>query len=420
MIFEVLSEEEFKGFALKHNDISIYQHPNWGKLKSSVGWEYYYVGLKENNKIIGATLLLRKKILFNMYLFYSPRGYLIDSKNKSLLENFHKYVVNFVKKHHGFMLKIDPNVFYNILDLNGNVKKECGHDDLNNYLKCGFNHLGFTLNFETMQPRFLCRYKVLDSYDNTIKSFSKSTQKNIVKAYDMGVRVEKVLKSNVPLFYDILSSSEKENGIITRPMWYYEKMFELFSDEIVYFLTYLDTDLYLNYVNKRLDEIDALIDSVKDKMNKYKNVGNKLKNELQTYETQKRKMLDNKKEAEDLRKCGDRIYIGALMSVFIGREGITFTSGTLHKYKKFNIKYAYYDAHLKETLNRGLDYVNFYGISGDLKETSKYYNIFEIKKGYNPEIIELLGEFDYIVSKPKYMLYKLALKVYKLLKKSSN
>ena len=63
------------------------------------------------------------------------------------------------------------------------------------------------------------------------------------------------------------------------------------------------------------------------------------------------------------------------------------------------------------------EYVNFYGISGDLDKNSPYYNIYEIKKGFNPEIVELLGEFDYIISKPKYMLYKVALKAYKMLKK---
>ena len=47
---------------------------------------------------------------------------------------------------------------------------------------------------------------------------------------------------------------------------------------------------------------------------------------------------------------------------------------------------------------------------------SPYYSIYEIKKGFNPEIVELLGEFDYIVSPFYYDLYKVALKFYKLFK----
>ena len=105
------------------------------------------------------------------------------------------------------------------------------------------------------------------------------------------------------------------------------------------------------------------------------------------------------------------------MSLFTGNEGTTFMSGTLSEYKDFYPKYAYYNEHIKESLDRGLKYVNFYGISGNLDKKSKYYGIYEIKKGYNPEITELLGEFDFIVKPFIYKLYKMLLKIYKLKKK---
>lgn len=104
------------------------------------------------------------------------------------------------------------------------------------------------------------------------------------------------------------------------------------------------------------------------------------------------------------------------MSLFIGDEGITFMSGTSSLYKDFGPKYVFYNEHIKECLKQKKKYCNFYGISSDLNPNSPYYSIYEIKKGFNPEIVELLGEFDYIVDKPAYYLYKIALKFYKLLK----
>ena len=41
----------------------------------------------------------------------------------------------------------------------------------------------------------------------------------------------------------------------------------------------------------------------------------------------------------------------------------------------------------------------------------------ELKKGFNPEIIELIGEFDYVINPVVYYGYKLALKGYKFVKK---
>ena len=44
-------------------------------------------------------------------------------------------------------------------------------------------------------------------------------------------------------------------------------------------------------------------------------------------------------------------------------------------------------------------------------------HIYELKKGFNPEIIELIGEFDYVINPVVYYGYKLALKGYKFVKK---
>lgn len=417
MKFRELTEEEYNEFALKNRYISIYQIPGWGKLKKSTGWDYYFVGLEKDFSIVGATLLLRNRVLPGMYLFYAPRGFLIDSDNLGILKEFNDGVIKFIKSHHGFMLKIDPNVIYNLRDTFGNVKKTIGDKDLHNYISLGYKHTGFTLNFETMQPRYLCRYKILDTYEDTIKQFTKSTQKNTLKSYEMGVRCREIDDNEIDLFVSMLSKTAEEKHFIIRPVWYYERMKKIMPDAISYYVTYLDTDIYHAYVSNKIKEEENNVISLKAKMAKYQNVGEKLKHELQIAEEQVAKFKKEQIIADELQKQGTRINIGCLMSVFVGKEGTTFMSGTDSLYKKFNIKYAFYDYHLRESIKRNKKYVNFYGISGDMNETGPYYNIYALKKGYNPEIMELIGEFDYVISKPKYYFYKIAFKIYKTLKK---
>ena len=105
------------------------------------------------------------------------------------------------------------------------------------------------------------------------------------------------------------------------------------------------------------------------------------------------------------------------MSVFTGDEGITFMSGTSSSYKEFNPKYAFYREHNEDSIKKHLKYVNFYGISLNMDKSGPYYGIYELKKGFNPEIIELIGEFDYVINPVVYYGYKLALKGYKFVKK---
>ena len=61
MKFEILNEKEFMDFALNHEQASFHQTVNWGNLKAMTGWESYLVGIKDNNKVVAASLILAKK-----------------------------------------------------------------------------------------------------------------------------------------------------------------------------------------------------------------------------------------------------------------------------------------------------------------------------------------------------------------------
>ena len=417
MKLKEIDEKTFDKFASKHEYASIYELSGWGKLKESTGWKYYLVGAyDEKDTLVGETLLLSKKTIGKNNLFYSPRGYLVDANNKKLLTGFHKLVINFVKSHNGFMLKVDPNIIYKIYDKDGIETSFSGKDAFDNYKSLGFKHFGFNKNFETLQPRYLCRFKLSDSYEETLNTFSKSTRKNIEKANQMGVCDRKLKIEETKTFSDVLDKTGDEKDFVVRPSSYYQKMYEFLNDYMALYVTYIDTDLYYSNLLKEQKNIEKEYEDLKVLMTKI-NVGDKIKKQEQDLINKKEKLISEIKYAEELKQKGKEINIGALMSLFIGDDAVTFMSGTLSEYKEFYPKYAYYNKHITDALENKKKYVNFYGISGDLNKDSRYYGIYEIKKGYNPEITELLGEFDYTIKPFIYRLYKFGLKIYKLKKK---
>ena len=413
MELKIIEYDEYIKFALASDYISIYQLPEWGELKKVNGWDSYLLGLYDNKKLKGVTLLLEKKLPLNISLFYAPRGYLLDMANYDLLSTFTKEIKKFIRKKHGFMLKVDPNAILNLYDQNGEFKEEVGKDILDNFKRLGYKHLGFTKNFETMQPRYLCRFNILDDYNSTLETLSKTTRKNIAKTLRMGVRVREIGIDEIDLFVSILACAGQEKEFIIRPVSYYKKMYELMSDYIKLYITYIDTEEYYKYVTSEIESTKKELINIE----KFQNKGKKLLDAKAKYE-EKLVTLDNDlKEAIEMRKNESKINIGALMSIFIKDEGITFMSGTVSLYKKFNPKYAYYNHHIEECVKQKKKYCNFYGISGDLDKNSKYYNIYEIKKGFNPEVVELVGEFDLINNHFIYFGYKVALWMYKLIKR---
>ena len=98
MKFVNLEEKEFDKFASKHPYTSFYQTSSWGHLKESNGWNMHLLGVKDNNKVIAATLLLSKKTPIGYYMFYAPRGFLIDYNNFEILDFFTKNIKKYTKE----------------------------------------------------------------------------------------------------------------------------------------------------------------------------------------------------------------------------------------------------------------------------------------------------------------------------------
>lgn len=416
MKLEILTNKEYDAFAYKHKNVSIYSLSNWGKLKEKTGWKTHLVGFKEKNKVIAAAMLLEKATPIHKSLFYSPRGFLIDFDNQKLLKDFTDEVIKYIKKHKGFLLKIDPNVIYKTRTDDFVDKVVSGKNAHQNILDVGFKHLGFTNEFETLQPRCLCGFNIKDTYEETLNSFQKSARKNIEKAEKYGVITREIKDTEIDNFMTMLNIAGDKHDFVIRPKWYYEEMLNLFKKDIKYYITYIDVKKHINYLENRIKETNFELEDLKVKFEKY-NVGAKLEKQKTTAEKNLNEYINKLDSFKKEHEKEDIIYIGALMSLFVGNEGVTFMSGTDPKYKDFYPKYSYYNEHIKECIKQKKQLVNFYGISGNTTSGAKYYSIYEIKKGFNPDIIELLGEYDYIINKLDFVLYKVALFLYKIKKK---
>ena len=62
---------------------------------------YRVTPIYKDDNLVGVTMLLEKRMPLNLSLYYSPRGYLIDVYNFSLLKKFNDEVIKYVKKNHG-------------------------------------------------------------------------------------------------------------------------------------------------------------------------------------------------------------------------------------------------------------------------------------------------------------------------------
>ena len=88
----------------------------------------------------------------------------------------------------------------------------------------------------------------------------------------------------------------------------------------------------------------------------------------------------------------------------------------ISEYRSFTPKYAMYNEHIKDAYEMGYEWVDFYGITGCFDKNDKYYGMYEFKKGFNGNVVELIGQFE-IKTGFMYNIYNIGKKIKNIIKK---
>ena len=428
MEFRELSEKEFINFSEKHEQANFYQTIEWGKLKKINGWKSYLVGLVDNKKVVAATLLLSKSTPVKKNMFYAPHGFLIDYSDYKLLKRFTENVKEFAKKNNAIFVKIDPYIIYQERDIDGNIVKNGKNNKkaFSNLEKLGYKHFGFNVMQETLQPRWVF---VTDTKDKTVDEvmmgMDSKTRQIIRKNERMCIKTREIDYDELELFKDIMQHTGDRRKFIDRPLSYYQNMYKELNPSGI--LKILVAELHVKElidtykkeiedVQKEYDERKNKHDNGLNKMNE-KKFQNKQKEDLETIKRITKKM----DEASKLRdENGDIITLGGILFLIYGNEVVSLVGGSYDKFMEFQSAYTVHWAGCKYAIEHGYDRYNFYGITGDFDPKNPLYGLYLFKKGYGGRVVELIGEFDLVVSKFWYFVYNFAFKLYHGVKNIKN
>lgn len=392
-----IKKEDYISFWQKSNQAHFLNSYEWGILQqNNRSQEPLYVGLIDNNKIIAATLLLKKKTPLNMCYFYAPRGFLIDWTNKDLVKKFTEELKLFLKKENAIYLKVDPDIMYQEIDFDANpVPNGKNNYDLYKYLiNLGYIHQGFNKLYEKNQPRYTFRtiFKNYQSFNEIEESISKTFMRSIKRSYNYNIKIE--IKNNLDDFYNLINRISQKDNFKSYTKQYYEDLFTLNKDN--------------NYVKNYIAKINPqeVINKLKEEITKEKNQDriNKLNKDISYFQD---KIKEQKEFTIASLIC---IYTETkAWSLYIGNDDIAEYTGTINR--------LYYEF-IKDAYNNNLEFADLFGVVGDPK--TKYKNlagIYEYKRKLGGTYYEFIGEFD-LVNKPFwYKVLPLLLKIYRKIKR---
>lgn len=426
MKLEKITKNEFKEFADKHEQITFHQTKEWANLKKKNAWDSHYIGLKDKNKIIAGSLILSKNIpIINKKIFYAPRGFLIDYKDKKTLEIFTKELKKYIKQEKGIFIKIDPYVEYIEHDNNGKIVENGlnNKEVIDNLKKLGYKHFGFNLMQDTLQPRWM---HIIDTenktLDDVLKDMESKTRQILRKNEKSGIITREIEKDELPLFKDIMQHTSDRREFVDRPLSYYESMWDTLHESGILKIMIAEIDFNIYETNTKND-LENTKKELKDRIYKKENnilkMNEKKYNQANKQDEEEIKRLENQliKIADYKKEFSEKTTLGGIMFLIYGNEVLSLHGGSLAKLMQFQSAYSTHYAGIKYAVENNYKKYNFYGITGDFNKENPLYGLYLFKKSFGGHVVELIGEFDLIISNFWYHSYNIAFNSYHLLKK---
>lgn len=407
-----LSKEEYNSFALKHPQISFYQTKEWGDLKASTGWIQHLLAYKDDNDNILAAgnFLLKKTPVVEQYLAYCPRGFLIDYKDKKLVESFNTDLTKYLKDLGCFELLIDPNYPCIQRDIDGNIV-ENGYDNrdvVDNLKSLGYSHNGYNLYYEGLQPRWLFRLDIRKPYEELEKEFKNEAKRRSRKKDFLAIETREMTRDEIPTFKRLMEMTAKRRKFEDRPLEYYINMYDALHDAGI--MRYMLSEMN---ITKCKENVTKEIEIIEERIKKLKKPG-AIKEEEVTLNMHKNLLT----QIENLEKeHGNLIPLSVTCIMTTGNEMIMLLAGNDEDYlQHFNSSNIMVTDLIKLAQKEGYDYFNFYGITGDFTKDNPHYGLYLYKRQYGGEVIELIGEFEYTINPLVKQIYDISMKLYHKLK----
>lgn len=410
---ENVKKEKYEEFVKNHEKSHFLQSYAWGEFaKKEKNLTPHYVGLNDNKgNLVATALLLQKHLPLNFCYFYCPRGFILDYDNQKVLQTFTKEIIKYTKKQKAIFFKIDPDLIYHEDDNFGKEIKPNNNKTINKLSSLGFKHLGFTKNFETMQPRYSFRINLENSWEEIQNNFSKTTKQRIKKAEDLLVETKIGSKNDINTFYKLMLLTETRKDFVTHSEQYYQSLYEIWNQDN-------SCNLFLGNINldKIIHKQTNLKKELKEELIKYK------KESLSKSEKSKKNELEKRitKLEDDItryvaakEKYDNKITLSAHFILEYGNKAWVLYAGNHNILSDTYANYKTYEQHIKYYHEKGIKIYDQFGTIGDLRKDNPLIGLHEFKKKFGGDYVEFTGEFDYILNKPIYFIFTKLVPLYR-------
>lgn len=250
MRVDIITAEQHLAYIATRPSVSFLQTPAWGKAKP--GWNAMSLGWFDNDELIGAGLLLMRKVpKVNRFLAYLPEGPDLNWSNNELVERALDALVNFAQSKNVFQIKMGPHTWtrrWHAETLKAAIAEQSA-TSIAQLAPDEVNESGIALTellsklkwkqpqasdsgFGDYQPRYVFQLDLENkSEEEVFNEFNQLWRRNIRKSDKAGVTVRVGTEADLPLFHECYVETAKRDGFTPRPLSYFHNMWNAMRAE---------------------------------------------------------------------------------------------------------------------------------------------------------------------------------------------
>lgn len=379
-----LNELQFMNYSNIHSKKNYKQSIEYANLEEKNGYNKLFLGLIDDNQnVIGATLLLEKKLSGKYKYGFCPNGFLIDFFNSSLINIFTVELKKYLKQYNFIYIKLNPQIEYQVFS-SSFILVENNSNVINELKKLGYQFINNTSKYHI----------VLNSSDinKTYSNFKRSLRRNIKNSLEQGVTVHRCDYEKKDIFLNLVKDKT-----------YFQNIIDLFQS------SQNKAEIYYAKMNP-----EVYVNNYRYLLKKETNNNDVINRKLQNRSIKKTNKLLNKKMISDklIIKYNNEIIRGTdIYSKY--PQGVIISACLIINNKReinfigegFNEEFSNYKSMpiLKWEIIK--KYINLGYSKFDLGEIDKSINNnYSTNQGFNGSIIECSNDFDLVINE---MLYKL-------------
>ncbi len=390
-----ITKEKFEEFTSKSEYKNYCQTANYGMIMSETGFDYSFVAYTTNDlEILAAGMFLTKKI-GRYYYAYCPKGYIIDYNDTELVKKFTRNLIKYYKRKKVIFLKINPEII--IGTINTNTFEKIPNENTNildNLKSLGFKKRKELNPLELLQPKLTALIN-LKEYD--VNKLDKKVRNNIRNTENNGLTLEVADANKIEILYEFIKNMKD------RSINYYRNFYNTFkrTEQADLLLVNIDYETYLINAKKRVEEEQI----------KNEELNNKLRTD--TSEKTLNEKMNSDKALEQYKqdviyataglKRNEKTYIAGAITIKYGNKVSILIAGVDKNYNYLNPNYFLHHK-IFEMYKENFDECDINGIADDFSNESKFSGLNKFKMGFNPKIVEYIGELDLIISEWRFKI----------------